>query len=413
MDGFFVVLLFNTQPLIFGHAFINPKDIPFLSFFLVSVTLGLYMVDAVKADEKDHQKSGSYPQFQLHLAVLVGLLVLTFVGKDLIYSAIQFLVSALYSAPPETFLGKIFSLMAGNSNHLPLENYVHKAFSAHLERTVLYLLFILSVGRKLYLVRFGKKKPELFLRINTRLWGLVLISGIFLGLATSIRLLAPFAGLLVAIYAFGTKGKNSFLILIYYFSLAAFTCYLTWPFLWDSPAYNFFEAFQVMRDFPFTAAVRFMGDNISPLNLPWYYIPFLITIQITEPAMLLAWVGFIFLIFKIWKHDLYGNFVLLVWFILPVGLQIFLSSNAYDNFRQFLFVLPPMFVLAGMGLENLLSMMKHRTIRGLLYVICILPGLIGLATLHPVQYIYYNGFVGGVSGAESNFELDYWLTILS
>lgn len=408
--AFFVVLLFNTQPLIFGHAFINPKDIPFLSFFLVSSTLGLYMADAVKTVEEDEQKSGSYPQFQLHLAILVGLFVLTFVGKDLMYSAIQSLVSALYSAPTETFLGKIFSLMVGNSNRLPLENYVHKAFSAHLERTVLYLLLILSVGRKLYLVRLGKKKPELVLRINTQLWVLVLISGLFLGLATSIRLLAPFAGLLVAIYALGTRGKNSFPVLIYYFSLAAFTCYLTWPFLWDSPLYNFFEAFQVMRDFPFTAEVRFMGDNISPLNLPWYYIPFLITVQSTEPAVLLAWVGFIFLIFTIWKHNLYGNLVLLGWFILPIGLQIFLSSNAYDNFRQFLFVLPPMFVLAGIGLESLLSMVKHRTTRGLVYVICILPGLIGLVTLHPVQYIYYNGFVGGVSGAEGNFELDYWLT---
>ena len=31
--AFGVTLLFNTQPVMFGHAFINPKDIPFMAFF--------------------------------------------------------------------------------------------------------------------------------------------------------------------------------------------------------------------------------------------------------------------------------------------------------------------------------------------------------------------------------------------
>jgi hypothetical protein len=37
--------LFSWQPLLWGHAFINPKDPPFLVFFLASVCLGLEMVD--------------------------------------------------------------------------------------------------------------------------------------------------------------------------------------------------------------------------------------------------------------------------------------------------------------------------------------------------------------------------------
>ncbi len=38
--------LFAFQPLLWGHAFINPKDIPFLTFFLGSVLFGFEMVDA-------------------------------------------------------------------------------------------------------------------------------------------------------------------------------------------------------------------------------------------------------------------------------------------------------------------------------------------------------------------------------
>ncbi|MCL5429727.1 MAG: hypothetical protein M1347_08030 [Chloroflexi bacterium] len=44
-------LLFNTQPLLWGHAFINPKDIPFLAFFLISVVCGLWAVDKITSGE--------------------------------------------------------------------------------------------------------------------------------------------------------------------------------------------------------------------------------------------------------------------------------------------------------------------------------------------------------------------------
>ena len=37
--------LFSWQPLLWGHAFINPKDPPFLTFFIAAVCLGLEMVD--------------------------------------------------------------------------------------------------------------------------------------------------------------------------------------------------------------------------------------------------------------------------------------------------------------------------------------------------------------------------------
>ena len=38
-------LLFATQPLLFGHAFVNQKDIPFMAFFLATVTAGIVATD--------------------------------------------------------------------------------------------------------------------------------------------------------------------------------------------------------------------------------------------------------------------------------------------------------------------------------------------------------------------------------
>ena len=45
--------LFSWQPLLWGHAFINPKDPPFLVFFLASVCLGFEMVDHFASETKN------------------------------------------------------------------------------------------------------------------------------------------------------------------------------------------------------------------------------------------------------------------------------------------------------------------------------------------------------------------------
>jgi hypothetical protein len=34
--------------------------------------------------------------------------------------------------------------------------------------------------------------------------------------------------------------------------------------------------------------------------------------------------------------------------------------------------------------------------------------VIGIAQLHPYEYVYYNTLVGGVAGAYREYELDYW-----
>ena len=43
--SFAATLLLAAQPVLWGHAFISPKDIPFLSAFLISLVLGLRMAD--------------------------------------------------------------------------------------------------------------------------------------------------------------------------------------------------------------------------------------------------------------------------------------------------------------------------------------------------------------------------------
>ena len=43
--------LFATQPLLFGHAFINPKDIPFMSFFLITMSFGTTSIEHIQSEQ--------------------------------------------------------------------------------------------------------------------------------------------------------------------------------------------------------------------------------------------------------------------------------------------------------------------------------------------------------------------------
>ncbi|NWF64844.1 MAG: hypothetical protein HXY38_11115 [Chloroflexi bacterium] len=406
----FIVALFESQPLIFGHAFINPKDIPFMTFFLASITFGLYMVDCFASRKKESRPAQSDGSIAWPIAVLFGLFTFTYAGKDLIYLAVQWMISTIYNAPADSALGGVFTMLAGNSERLPVENYVHKASAAHLERLVLYGIAAVVVIRKIYsgYVRNRRWSPPF--EIDLRVWAWVLVAGVVLGLAAAVRLLAPFAGILIAGYALREKGQAALPLLLFYFSIAAWAGVWAWPFLWDSPALNFLEAFKVMRDFPFIAEIRFMGQNVSSADLPWHYLPVLISIQLTEPLLVLALAGLLAAFLRKQTTGLSQNILLLVWFLLPVALQILLNSTVYDNFRQFLFILPPLLIFAGMAFEALLWRLRSVWLKIFLGVICLFPGAIGILLLHPVQYIYYNNLVGGVSGADGNYELDYWLT---
>jgi hypothetical protein len=80
--------LFSWQPLLWGHAFINPKDPPFLVFFLASVCLGFEMVDRLSDEALSNRQKLSIvliPALILGITTsirvlgpLAGLLVLTY-----------------------------------------------------------------------------------------------------------------------------------------------------------------------------------------------------------------------------------------------------------------------------------------------------------------------------------------------
>jgi hypothetical protein len=194
----------------------------------------------------------------------------------------------------------------------------------------------------------------------------------------------------------------------FYFFITAAASYLTWPYLWSAPVSRFLESLRTMAKHPMDFNVLFMG-NLYPANhLPFIYFPTFIILQLTEPALVLIMIGAILSSRSFLKgENKEPVFLFGIWFLAPVLAVGLFGSTLYDNARQLLFLFPPLFIFAGIGLNAILGRVKTPLLQGSLALALILPGLYACIWLHPYQYIYYNGLIGGVGGAFRKFDLDY------
>jgi hypothetical protein len=162
-----------------------------------------------------------------------------------------------------------------------------------------------------------------------------------------------------------------------------------------------------MTKYPWFGKVLFDGQYYDATELPYSYLPVLLLFQLTEPVWILFIIGLVQLTvtFKVTVNSKHLLVLALLWFILPLLGFIVMRAKLYDNFRQLFFILPPVFLLAGLGLETLLGRVTKPALRLSLVGLLILPGLIAGVRLHPYQYVYYNSLAGNPDG---RFELDYW-----
>ena len=427
-------LLFGTQPLIFGHAFINPKDLPFLTFFLASVALGVRMAQKsvrrgmwfgsdLKEDELD--RSGLWDavvhfgiaRWRLFAALLLALLGASAFAAELLAFQQLFLPSFLdlvRMAHGQIAWGPIsnlFTMIAERSAEQSAEAYVSKAAVLYeaIQRPLTVIAFIPAIVLLIILLR-----PALRMLRPRGLFGAVLIAGACLGLATSVRVVGPFAGVLVSTLVVYRSRRGSIAPLVLYWSTAGIVAYLTWPYLWGAPIERFLQSVEVMRNVEWEFPVLFRGVLHDGSSLPRYYLPFIYGVQLTLSAIVLGAIG-AFVVVRKWisTRSLQAEQVMTaVWILLPLSFTVLFRPAMYDNGRHYLFILPPVFLFASLGMYALNKVLRNRSVRVALAGIILLPGVLGIIRLHPYQYIYYNSLVGGVRGAYRLYELDYWETSL-
>lgn len=406
--AFSAALLYATQPVLWGHAFINARDIPFQVTFIAAIYFGLRFSDSLIPLQTPVRQKADFSEWTaLGLGWRIGLQILLLTG----ILGIGFLSFHLYqdwmSAAPS---------LADTSDARELDLYLRPIVGGFWAG-----LIFLSISLTWAALLFLPKLPGL----RTALWEFELypflapfwlllknptfwLAALSLALTIGIRVMGGMAAALIFVHAIWRVRRGAFLPLFLYGVFAILLVVPTWPYLWGEPLLRLLITFRLMTAFPWPGEVLFAGAFYAGNELPRAYLPTLFAIQLTEPLLLFVGLG---LAFFLRKHAP-GEMLLLClgWFGLPLMMALVGRPYLYDNFRQMLFILPPLFLLAGWGLQNVWQKLPLAWLRAALLVVTLLPGLIGIVRVHPYQYIYYNSLVGGLPGAFRQYEMDYWGT---
>jgi hypothetical protein len=101
----------------------------------------------------------------------------------------------------------------------------------------------------------------------------------------------------------------------------------------------------------------------------------------------------------------------------PLICDVIAGGPAFSGMRHFLFTVPPIAVLAGLGLNGLLARLQARRPLVAAFALAIVLLDLGwnattLYRLHPEEYLYFNPLVGGLAGASRRYDTDYWVNIM-
>ena len=457
-----ILILFSTQPLLMGHAFINPKDIPFMFLFTLSLVVGFRLADSVKAEESfvslerpirvlTEKFQIAHPRrrrkFLIYLTLMLATALSLFIFSHQINSLIEQIVTFFYTAKPDTWAGRLFGSIASRSSNTPEEDYGIKALRLFrrakpaivIAGTLFFLayfgLLINNLTLSTFLSNVWKRRQKLresvtgtarsvrnSLHVSSlKIWSIdmfralldphVILAGVALGLATAVRAIAPWAGMIVFLYLFAKVRSRAWTTAIAYFIVAGIVTYVAWPRLWGAPIQRYLEGLGVISNFRYyPGRVLFNGHLYGATDLPHSYLPVLMNIQFTEPLLLSVYIGLGILGWQLMRRRIPTDLLLYIGlgFAFPLCGLILLHAPLYNNFRQALFLAPAMFMLAALALELVFSKITQSWARVLLIAAIALPGVYSTIKLYPYEYVYYNSLVGGPAGVRNRYELDYW-----
>jgi hypothetical protein len=217
-------------------------------------------------------------------------------------------------------------------------------------------------------------------------------------------------------------------------AIAWATAFALWPWLQaGNPIARFAEAFAYFANHPASWQFVSWGETVTTNRLPWSYVPSQLLARLPEGFLALLAVGLLFGTAKIVRlivnavratagghRETVRGIVLVttrsrqslvVWVaaLLPIAVIIVQRSTMYDGVRHVLFVIPVLAIVASYGFVQLLPVLGRMWPLATTAIGAYLGYLVlYLATLHPLEYVAFNSFIGGVHGAYHRFDMDYW-----
>ncbi len=194
---------------------------------------------------------------------------------------------------------------------------------------------------------------------------------------------------------------------------------LAWPWAALAPL-NPIRGLLAFSEFQYGVRTVLAGQVYEMANAPRLYVPIYILIRVPLLTLFGAALAMLFALLprlaagaKVLRRRDIALVSLTV--IFPLACQVIWRGPAFTGLRHFLFVIPPLAVLAGIGLDAAVTALATRgrlVASGGFVVVtaCLLLNAATLVRLHPYEYLFYNTVVGGLEGASRRYDLDYWFS---
>jgi hypothetical protein len=261
----------------------------------------------------------------------------------------------------------------------------------------------------------------------------VVLFGLGLGLAFGTRILAGlsvFYGVVaLALLAFddirttglrvaGRRAGKFILALLPGIALAYLVMGFVWPWSILDPLNPVRAAEYFSHFFEAPWREQFDGRLILVPDMPWTYLPTLFALKLPEIFFALGLAGtagaFVYAFSGSGPAPRRASFLLVALAaIIPFVFAFVTHPALYNGIRHFVFLIPPLAVLAGVAAAWLWTRIQPLgpapalIAAGALVAGLALP-ISDMVRLHPYEYTYFNWLSGGVRHARGRYMLDYW-----
>jgi hypothetical protein len=162
----------------------------------------------------------------------------------------------------------------------------------------------------------------------------------------------------------------------------------------------------------------FDGALVSVPDMPWSYLPTLFALQLPEVLLGLTIAGVAGALVVLPRGDVTARRKTILLMLasaatLPLLIAMVKRPALYNGIRHFIFVIPPMTVLAGTAFAwgiNWLGENRRswQPVAVAVFAFGLMLPLAEMIRLHPYQYTHFNLIAGSVRGADDRYMLDYW-----
>ena len=278
------------------------------------------------------------------------------------------------------------------------------------------------MGATLFLVRIARALPGPR-GLDVAAFGL--FAGVALGLRSLGLLLFVYLALAIVLYLPWRDGGRACAHLAVRSALRTFPALplayivmiLAWPWAALSPL-NPIRGLLTFSEFHYAIRTIFAGQTYQMADVPRIYVPGYVLIRvplITLAGASLAVISLFVRPFERGEKQRWRDIAIIsLAVIVPLASEVAFHGPAFDGMRHFLFVLPPIATLAGVGLSQLLDALETPRLRlasgatvALISACFLWEGSL-LVRLHPYESLSYNALVGGLEGAFRRYSMDYW-----